>query len=93
MSAVAFVALNLDQYVGGFSYFRRKVLSNTSIRNNMIDKNSEIKARKLLPAPETSNEFYIDIKVPLKNGKYEIVTFAKSVSDGKTCWIALPYAR
>jgi hypothetical protein len=59
----------------------------------MLDKQTEQKARKLLPDPMDYDGNYIDIEVPRKNGMHDVVTFAKQVKDGKPFWLALPYAR
>ncbi len=59
----------------------------------MADRTLELRARKLLPDPVEYKEFYIDIKVPMKNGMHGVVTFAKEEKEGKLYWMALPYAR
>lgn len=46
-----------------------------------------------MPDPVEYKEFYIDIKVPMKNGMHGVVTFAKEEKEGKLYWMALPYAR
>jgi hypothetical protein len=59
----------------------------------MADKHTEKEASKQLPDPYSYDGPYIDIHVPRKNGKYEVVTFIKSQQGDKIAWIALPYAR
>ena len=59
----------------------------------MADKNTVKDALRQLPDPEHYEGNYIDIRIPRKNGMYEVVTFAKSTKNGKLVWIDLPYAR
>jgi len=59
----------------------------------MADKQTEQEASRQLPEPYNYEGSYIDIKVPRKNGMFEVVTFTKSRKGNKIVWVTLPYAR